>query len=163
MSDISSSTPKNTLTLIQWQYTFSEFCFISLFQFKKTEHINHYQKTLQNNSFNTDLPCPFLRTRIRFKTLTTNDLRVQEPPPALWFTTANHTETPKKTCWNNEGGKIPYGNNQMRNKMITCFRALPSANYQIDVIARENEWIVEVLIAKAASSICTCIKLSLLG
>ena len=47
--------------------------------------------------------------------------------------------------------------------MITCFRALPSANYQIDVIARENEWIVEVLIAKAASSICTCIKLSLLG
>ena len=97
----------------------------------------------------------FLRTRIRFKTLTTNDLRVQEPPPALWFTTANHTETPRKTCWNNEGGKIPYGNNQMRNKMITCFRALPSANYQIDVIARENEWIVEVLIAKAASSVCT--------
>ena len=148
MSDISSSTPKNTLTLLQLQYTFSEFCFISLFQFKKTEHI---RITVSIRTCRV----LFLRTRIRFKTLTTNDLRVQEPPPALWFTTANHTETPRKTCWNNEGGKIPYGNNQMRNKMITCFRALPSANYQIDVIARENEWIVEVLIAKAASSVCT--------
>lgn len=39
--------------------------------------------------------------------------------------------------------------------MITCFRVFPSANYQIDVIACENESIVEVLIAKAASSICT--------
>ena len=29
------------------------------------------------------------------------------------------------------------------------------SKHQIDVIARENEWIVEVLIAKAAGSICT--------
>lgn len=38
---------------------------------KKTEHIQHYQKTLQNNSFNPD---------IHFKTLTTNDIRVPELP-----------------------------------------------------------------------------------
>lgn len=71
MSNISSSTSKNTLTLIQF-YMF-ETCLISLlFQLKKkTEHIQHYQKTLQNNSFNPD---------IHFKTLTTNDIRVPELP-----------------------------------------------------------------------------------
>ena len=120
-----SQLQKTTLiTLILIDFNFNSYASLSLFQFIKTEHINH-QTTLHKNNVSNPRCFFSFKNSHTFQNATTNDIQVPElrglvihhgepyrdPQENLW---RQFKKREKKCCWNQEGGKVPHGNNQMR-------------------------------------------------